>query len=63
VDAPFYPIGMVWDEAQIVVERINGFHATQAILTQMAVISVLSKDGSKEFKKAIKRLNDSGEQG
>lgn len=61
-DAPYYPIGVVWDEARIVVERHNGAHATQAVLVQLAVSSVLSKDGAKEFKKTINRLNDSGDQ-
>lgn len=59
-DAQHYPIGMVWDEARIIVERQNGAHATTAILTQLAVVSVLSKEGQREFKKTIKRLNDSG---
>jgi len=59
-EAPHYPIGMVWDEARLVVERHNGAHATQAVLVQLAVASVLSKDGAKEFKKTISRLNDSG---
>lgn len=62
-DAQYYPIGMVWDEARLAVERQNGHHATTAILTQLAVVSVLSKDGRKEFKKTIRRLNDSGYQG
>lgn len=51
---------MVWDEARLVVERKNGDHSTNAILTQLAVLSVLSKDGAKEFKKIVNRLNDSG---
>jgi hypothetical protein len=60
-DAPFYPIGMLWDESSLAVDRINGFHATQAVLTRMAVQAVLSKDGSKEFNKTVKRLSDSGD--
>lgn len=59
-DAPHYPIGMVWDEARLAVERINRFHATQAVLVQQAVSSILSKDGAKEFKKTITGLNNHG---
>jgi len=61
VNAQQYPIGMVWDEARLVVERRNREHATNAILTQLAVASILSKDGRKEFTKTVKRLNESGD--
>lgn len=54
---------MVWDESRLAVERRNSEFATTAVLTQLAVVSVLSKDGRKEFKKTIRRLNDSGYQG
>jgi hypothetical protein len=54
---------MVWDEAALVVERRNREHATNATLMQLAVVSVLSKEGRKEFKNVIKRLNDSGYEG
>lgn len=59
-DAQHYTIGMVWDESQLVVERLNRDHATSATLMQLAVVSVLSKDGAREFKKTIKKLNDNG---
>lgn len=59
--AQHYPIGMVWDESRLAVARINGFHATQAILVQLAISSALSKEGAKEFKKSIQRLNESGD--
>jgi len=52
---------MVWDESRLAVARINGFHATQAILVQLAISSALSKEGAKEFKKSIQRLNESGD--
>lgn len=51
---------MVWDESRLAVERINRFHATQAVLTQQAVASILSKDGAKEFKNTITELNQNG---
>lgn len=60
-DARHYPIGMVWDEAKLVVERRNRAHATDAMLIQLAVGSVLSKKGAQEFSKQIKRLNGSGD--
>lgn len=61
-DARYYPIGMVWDEAKLVVERRNRQFATEALLTQLAVASLLSKKEAKEFSKQIKRLNGSGDQ-
>lgn len=60
-DARHYPIGMVWDEASLVVSRINRAHATDALLIQLAVGAVLSKKGAQEFSKQIKRLNGSGD--
>ena len=55
-EARDYPVGMVWDEATLVVERQNANHATQAVLTQLAVSSMLSKKGGKEFKRVLKEL-------
>jgi hypothetical protein len=57
-EAPHYPIGVVWDEAQIVVGRDNRNFATTAILLQMAVSSMFSKDSAKEFNAKMKDLND-----
>ena len=47
---------MVWDEARLVAENLNGMLATQAVLTQMAVSSVLSKKAGELFKKTVNRL-------
>lgn len=55
-DAQSYPIGMVFVEAELVVERINNAHATTAILLQTAVSSLLSKKGSSAFQTQIKKL-------
>jgi hypothetical protein len=55
-EAMKYPLGMVWDEATLVVERLNGLAATQAVLTQMAVSSMFSKDASKAFTEKIKEM-------
>lgn len=56
-----YPVGMVWDEAEIVVERVNGLEATRAIFIQLAAASVMSKKAAGEFSKQIKRLTGNGE--
>lgn len=53
-----YPIRMVWEEAALVVERLNGLEASRAVLLQMAVSSVISKKAGAEFKKAIRRLSE-----
>lgn len=55
-----YPIGRVWDEASLIVERLNGMALTQAILIQKAVSSLLSKEGAKDFTDTIKRLTPDG---
>jgi hypothetical protein len=57
-EAPRYPLGVLWDEAQIVVARENRHFATTAILLQMAVSSMFSKDAGKQFNQTIKDLND-----
>ena len=54
--ARHYPLGMVFDEVQLVVQRVNKRHATDATLLQLAVSGVLSKEGNKLFKKQIKAL-------
>jgi hypothetical protein len=51
-----YPVGMVWDESNLVVEHLNRAEATRAVLLQMAVSSVLSEEAGKEFKKIVERL-------
>jgi len=55
-EARQYPFGMLWDEALLVTERLNNMAATQAVLVQQAVSSVLSEKAQKSFKKAIKDL-------
>lgn len=56
-----YRVGLVWEEAQMVVERLNGFHATNATLIQQAVGSLLSKEAGKNFKKTVESLIKNGE--
>ena len=49
---------MLWDEAALVVERLNTAEVTRAALLQMAVSSMFSKEAAKEFKKVTKSLSD-----
>ncbi|KAE8546146.1 hypothetical protein [Marinobacter nauticus] len=48
-------------EVRLAEEHVNKMLASEAIVTQMAVGSLLSKDAGKEFKKLIKRLTDGSE--
>jgi hypothetical protein len=57
-DARFYPLGMVWDEAEIVVERMNQEDASRTVLLQLAAASIISKEGGKLLKKTLKELTD-----
>ncbi len=56
-DAPFYSLGQVIVEAELVEQRNNQNFATAAILTQMAVAALLDKDDAKAFTKAISDLS------
>lgn len=51
-----YPVGKVWSEAQLVIERLNSLEVTRATLLQLAVSSVLSKEAGEEFRKALDSL-------
>jgi hypothetical protein len=48
---------MVWDESNLVVERLNGEEITRANLLRTAISANLGKDGQKSFDKLIKQLN------
>lgn len=52
---------MLWDEAALVVERVNTLEASRAVVMRAAIASVISKPGMKEFKKLIRELSDGGE--
>lgn len=56
-EAQAYPIGMVFDEANFVLERTNSRIITDAQLKQLAATSVLSKGSRSKFGKMIKSLN------
>ena len=60
VHAQHYPIEMVWVETDLVTKRINALKHDQALLTQMAVSSLLSKKGVEAFKAALKKLREDG---
>lgn len=55
-----YPLGMVWEEALIVTERVNLMVVTQAQLTRMAISASFSNKGHAHFKEQIKRLVEDG---
>lgn len=48
---------MVWDESNLVVERVNNLIITQANLTQAAISSVLSKKGGGNYQRMVASLN------
>lgn len=50
----------MWDESQLVTERMNNMVGTEAVLIQQAISSVLSSKAQKEFKKSLKRLMGDG---
>lgn len=56
--ARFYPVGMVWEEAQIVVERVNHEEASRTALLQIAGSAVMSQKGAKLLQKILKDMTD-----
>lgn len=60
-DARDYPVHRVWEEAELVVDRVNKDLSTETLLLQMAVSSLFSKEAGQEFQKIIKRLSDGGQ--
>jgi hypothetical protein len=55
--AASYPIGVVWDENQLIVDRVNRQHATNAIMMQ-AVMSAAVGSFGKNGAAAAKALDD-----
>lgn len=51
---------MLWEESQLVVERINRFEATRTVLLQAAVASLFSKDGARQFTKLVQGMTKDG---
>lgn len=58
-----YPVGLLWEESQLVVERVNRQQVTEAVILHqimMTAVSAFGKDGgrraNKNFEKMIKEL-------
>lgn len=49
---------MVWEETEIVVERMNQEDASRTVLLQMAAASIMSKEAGRLLKKTLKELTD-----
>lgn len=58
IEARRYPVPMLWKETRLVRERVNRDLANSAILTQMAIASVLTKEGGKAFNKHMRSLTE-----
>lgn len=56
-EARLYPLGMLWDESNLVIERVNGATVTEANLLQHAIGSILSKKSGTHFQKMIRDIN------
>lgn len=56
-EAQRYPLGLVFDEAHLVEERVNSRIITEAQLAQLGVHSLLSKKARSQFSKLVKQLN------
>ncbi len=58
-EARHYPVPMLWTETRLARERVNRDQANEAMLTRLAVHSLLSKNAGQEFNKRIKKLTES----
>ncbi len=57
-EARHYPVPDLWRETQIVRRRLNREFATNAVLTQLAVASILSQKAAKTFEKRLRDLTE-----
>lgn len=57
-NAASYPIGRVWLESEIVTDRINKHIADNALMTQLAVSTILSESAGETFHDRIKDLTN-----
>ena len=55
-NAGSYPLGLLGQEAELVVERLNRLEATRTALLQMAVGSVLSEKVHKGLSEMLKTM-------
>lgn len=51
-----YPVHKVWEETYFITSRINARIASEALLTNMAILAALDKKASKDFTKQIRGL-------
>ncbi len=59
MNAEHYTVGKVWEENQLVVERVNRYHATTATILSAVMTSAVSAFGKKEdAKNAGKALKE-----
>lgn len=56
-EARKYPIGMLMDESNLVIERQNSATLTEANLLQLAIDGILSKKQREQFAKLSRKLN------
>lgn len=57
-NAGLYPLGMLNDEAALVIEQENNRIVTEATLIQAAATSVLSKEGGEYFRDLLEGLSE-----
>lgn len=56
-DAIHYSLGRLYDEANLVTERVNSLVITEAQLAQHGVSAILSAKARKAFTEMVKKLN------
>jgi hypothetical protein len=53
-----YPLGLLWDEAALVIDRVNALEVTRATLVKLAISAALTKEGGKAFRKVASDLGE-----
>lgn len=56
-EARHYPLGMLYDESNLVIERRNASIVTDSQLRNLSAMGVFSKKARTEFSKQVKLLN------
>jgi hypothetical protein len=56
-DAAHYALGRLYDEANLVRERVNSLIITEGQLAQHGVAAILSAKARKAFSEMVKKLN------
>lgn len=60
-DAKDYPLGVLYYEAAVAQERVNGQLVTEATLMQQAIASNFNKKSAREFRKILESLGGDAE--